>query len=159
MKTHIRIICIWALAIAGLWVALYLKNTSANPIGVVIAQEISLEEQEILFDEQTPVFGIAKETKTGAVKKTASDKTTTTTKKTTTKKPAAKKTAKGSVLVNINTAGINELSTLPGIGPAMAQRIIDYRKENGNFAKAEDLKKVSGIGEKKFDAIKELLLL
>ena len=53
-------------------------------------------------------------------------------------------------LININTADIAELDKLPGIGPALAERIIQYRMEHGLFLQPEDLKKVSGIGEKTY---------
>jgi len=56
--------------------------------------------------------------------------------------------------VNINRASQTELETLTGIGPSTALKIIEYRKENGNFKKIEDLMNVPGIGEAKFDAIK-----
>ena len=49
--------------------------------------------------------------------------------------------------VDINTAGLEELQTLSGIGPALAQRILDFREANGPFASVEDLLKVRGIGE------------
>ena len=52
-------------------------------------------------------------------------------------------------LVNINTASSAELQTLSGIGPSMAQSIIDERTKNGAFASVDDLMRVSGIGEKK----------
>lgn len=52
--------------------------------------------------------------------------------------------------VNINTASVEQLDTLPGIGPAIAQRIIDDREANGLFSTIEDLKRVSGIGDKKY---------
>jgi len=61
----------------------------------------------------------------------------------------------GSGLVNINTAGQAELETLPGIGPALAGRIIEYRDSNGAFLSLEDIKNVSGIGEKKFEQLKD----
>ena len=58
--------------------------------------------------------------------------------------------------ININTATLAELDTLPGIGPAIAQRIIDYRTQNGDFKTVEDVKKVRGIGDALFNQIKNL---
>ena len=60
-------------------------------------------------------------------------------------------------MVNINKATENELSTLPGIGNSLATRIIEYRKQNGNFKTIEDIKNVSGIGESKFANIKDFI--
>lgn len=57
-------------------------------------------------------------------------------------------------LVNINTAGSAELESLPGVGPSTAQSIIDDRTQNGPFASTDDLMRVSGIGEKKFEKLK-----
>lgn len=57
--------------------------------------------------------------------------------------------------VNINTANVNELDNLPGIGPSLAQRIIEYREENGNFKSIEELQNVKGIGEAKYSDIKD----
>jgi len=56
--------------------------------------------------------------------------------------------------VNINTATAEELDTLPGVGPAIAQRIIDYRTANGPFQSVEDIKKVRGIGDATFEELK-----
>ena len=59
--------------------------------------------------------------------------------------------------VNINTASQTELETLPGIGPSTALKIINYREENGKFNSIEDIKEVSGIGDAKYENIKELI--
>ena len=59
--------------------------------------------------------------------------------------------------ININTADDNTLQSLPGIGPVLSKRIIDYRNQNGLFEVIEDIKDVSGIGEKKFEGIKDLI--
>ena len=61
------------------------------------------------------------------------------------------------VLVNLNTATLADLDTLPRIGPAMAQRILDFRDANGPFAAVEDLRNVTGIGEKTFEGLSSLI--
>lgn len=60
-------------------------------------------------------------------------------------------------VVNINTATQTELETLPGIGPSLALKIINYRKENGKFSTIEAVKNVSGIGESKFEELKKYI--
>ena len=60
-------------------------------------------------------------------------------------------------VVNINTATQTELETLPGIGPSLALKIINHRKENGKFSSIEQIKDVSGIGESKYENIKEYI--
>lgn len=62
-------------------------------------------------------------------------------------------------LVNINTADVEQLATLKGIGSAMAQRIIDYREQNGKFKTVDELKNVRGIGQKKFDTLKDKITI
>lgn len=57
--------------------------------------------------------------------------------------------------VNLNTASLAELDTLPGIGPALAQRIIDYRTAHGGFRSVDDLRRVEGIGDAKFAQLKD----
>ena len=57
--------------------------------------------------------------------------------------------------ININTATLEELDTLDGIGKSTAEKIIEYRNKNGKFKTIEDLKNVSGIGESKYEKIKE----
>ena len=59
--------------------------------------------------------------------------------------------------ININKATQTELETLPGVGPSTAEKIIDYRKQNGNFKNIEDIMNVNGIGESKYNKIKDLI--
>lgn len=61
--------------------------------------------------------------------------------------------------VSLNRAGVAELDTLPGIGPALAQRIVDYRRAHGPFRRIEDLQQVPGIGPAKFQEIRDRLTL
>ena len=61
--------------------------------------------------------------------------------------------------VNINSANQTELETLPGIGPSLAQNIIEYRESNGNFEKIEDIQNVKGIGDSKYSNIKEKICI
>jgi len=59
--------------------------------------------------------------------------------------------------ININTATVEELQALPGVGPTIAQRIVEYRQAYGPFQKVEDLLNIKGIGEKKLEKIKPLV--
>ena len=59
-----------------------------------------------------------------------------------------------SKLININTASAGELTSLKGIGEKTAQAIVEYRQKNGAFKAIEDIKNVTGIGDKKFEALK-----
>jgi competence protein ComEA len=60
----------------------------------------------------------------------------------------------GGGLVNLNTATLEQLQTLPGVGPVLASRIIEYREHNGGFRSVEDLRKVSGVGDARFADLK-----
>ena len=66
---------------------------------------------------------------------------------------------KGSTLININTANLEQLKEITGIGNIKAQSIIDYREANGGFKSLEELKNVDGIGDKTFEKIKEQITL
>ena len=61
--------------------------------------------------------------------------------------------------VSLNSGTAADFATLPRIGPAMAQRIVDWRNSNGRFATLQDLLNVSGIGEKTFDSLKDFITL
>lgn len=59
--------------------------------------------------------------------------------------------------INLNQATVEQLETLPGIGPTKAEDILSFREENGSFKAIEDLKEISGIGEKTFEKLKDLI--
>ena len=71
--------------------------------------------------------------------------------------PAAKALASGPL--NLNTATVAQLETLPGIGKSTAERILEYREKSGGFKKIEDLMNVRGIGEKSFLKLKPLVIV
>lgn len=72
---------------------------------------------------------------------------------------SSSESSKNYSIVNINTATQTELETLPGIGPSLALKIINYRKENGKFSSIEEIKNVSGIGDNKFENLKEYITI
>ena len=72
-------------------------------------------------------------------------------------KAAGKAAAAVPSVVNLNTATVTQIATLPGIGEKAAQRIIEYREKNGGFKKIEELMNVKGIGEKSFLKLKPLI--
>jgi competence protein ComEA len=68
--------------------------------------------------------------------------------------PVAGGAAAGGGLLDLNAAGAAELDALPGIGPVLAQRIVDWRTENGRFASVDQLREVTGIGEAKYEDLR-----
>ncbi|PLR78091.1 hypothetical protein CU633_07475 [Bacillus sp. V3-13] len=73
--------------------------------------------------------------------------------------PADEATGNDTELVNINTADPAALETLPGIGPSKSAAIIEYRETNGAFKTVDDLKSISGIGEKTFEKLKDKIIV
>ena len=73
------------------------------------------------------------------------------------KPPRPAEAASASGKIDLNTASLTDLQTLPGVGASLAQRILDYRKENGGFKSIEELMNVKGIGEKSFEKIRPLV--
>ena len=73
------------------------------------------------------------------------------------KAPASKAPAAAATVVNLNTATLSQIATLPGVGEKSAQRIVEYREKNGGFKKIEELMNVKGIGEKSFLKLKPLV--
>ena len=65
----------------------------------------------------------------------------------------------GEIVVNLNTASQEQLDSLPGVGPATAKKIIEYRNKNGRFKAPEDIKKIGGIGKAKYEKIKERITI
>lgn len=75
------------------------------------------------------------------------------------KNTTEQKVIKPGTKININTALAADLAVLPGIGVVMAERIVEYREQNGNFRKPEDIMKIKGIGEKKFEKLKDFVIV
>jgi competence protein ComEA len=61
--------------------------------------------------------------------------------------------------ININTATVDQLQTLPGVGPSLARSILEYRQKVGKFKKIEEILNIKGMGEKKFQRIKDRLVV
>ena len=95
------------------------------------------------LSQNAPSETVTTDTQTVAVKRTASGSSSS--------QPTGK--------VNINTASASQLDSLPGIGPAYAARIIEYRNTHGLFKSAEELKNVKGIGDKTFQKLQNLITL
>jgi competence protein ComEA len=122
-------------------------NLTSNADLTQVAKQFN--RAEILKDGEKiyiPAIGEASSNQTGQVAGT-----------TTTASSASSQQVTGKV--NLNSATAEELDTLPGIGPAYAQKIIDYRNTNGGFGAIEEIMEVKGIGQKTFDKLKDLITI
>jgi len=72
---------------------------------------------------------------------------------------AQKSTPAATDKINLNSATVEQLQSLPGIGPATAKSIVEYRTKAGKFSRIEEIINIKGIGEKKFQKIKDRLVL
>ena len=113
----------------------YKKNSSSNNTHTNTSSTSSSKES----------YQIDEATKNNISIITSSNSETTTSQDTTSK------------LININTASVQELTSLPGIGETKANNIVSYRNENGYFKTIEDLKNVSGIGDATFEQLKDYI--
>lgn len=110
-------------------------SEDANTSSVNLARQLTDGEQIIVASNEDILAATETETSSGS--------------------PSGEVSSQGKV--NINTASAEELMTLDGVGEATADKIIAYRQENGPFARIEEIKEVSGIGEKKFEAMKDAI--
>ncbi len=113
---------------------------SAAPDAINRARSIQDGEQILVFSSEEVEAGITQEPESRASSSSTSEATDAS-----------------NMRVNINSADQSTLETLPGIGPATAQKIVAFREQQGRFTTPEDLMQVSGIGQKKFEAIADLI--
>ncbi len=138
-------------------------------VGIFVAGQIigAFAEQRIRFGPEyyasvDSLFRALSDTTSPAAVLSNSDTTTTRVDSAGTVLEAAASDSSGrrpvrSALVDLNSASRSELRSLPGIGPKLADRIIHYREQHGRFDSVSDLKRVSGIGDRKLDALRLLV--
>ena len=126
----------------------------ADRVGINLAQKLKDEQKIIVSAVAKPGTPHPARPFTNANSSTPSDPSSfeKSATKTSRKQPPA-------APININSATESELASLPGIGPSMAKRIVDYRTAKGDFAQLEDLRKVKGMGEKLLSKIQEWITL
>ncbi len=143
-------------------ITVYVCGSVQNPSNVTLAMGSRVEEAIILaggLQKDADINGI------NMAEKLADEDMIYVPKKGETVQSPGKTSAGGSTgsnakkagKLNINKATVGELDALPGVGPSTAQKIIDYRSKAGTFKAIEELKNVSGIGDAKFDSLKDLV--
>jgi len=125
------------------------NDTKSDPYANATELKGQVDELNQKIDDLNKALGDAK------AESTTETKTTTSTKSGKVAGASTSKSEPTSGSVNINSASLSELDTLSGIGPAYAQRIIDYRSANGGFKSIEEIQNVKGIGPKTFEKIKD----
>ncbi|MEI8283288.1 MAG: ComEA family DNA-binding protein [Armatimonadota bacterium] len=126
----------------------------ADRVGINLAQKLKDEQKIVIFSIAKPGTPHAARPFVNSIPSTPPDPSTF-------ERSPVKVNRKQPPLapVSLNNATENELQTVPGIGPSMAKRIIDFRTANGDFSRLEDLRKVKGMGEKLFAKIQEWITL
>jgi competence protein ComEA len=127
---------------------------SADRAGLNLAQKLKDEQKLIVLPIPKPGTPRPVSPFIGSHSETSTDPSSfeRSTTKTSRKQPPA-------TPISINNATENELASIPGIGPSMAKRIVDYRTAKGDYSQLEDLRKVKGMGEKLFSKIQEWITL
>ena len=129
---------------SGAWILIVITSLFVGFLGgMLVGRNISSDSVQV-----SPLLQQTEATETA----TSYDHSESTTEETTVITESGK-----SDKVNINTATLDELDKLPGIGPVIAQRILDYREEHGRFETIYDIANVSGIGAKKLSALLDLI--
>lgn len=127
----------------------HLSTLPANESSAILSQYYPQENPEHPVATETEAEKKVEDTETITASEPVMEQTTTVVSERSGDAPGEK--------ININTADAASLATLPGVGPAIAARIIEYRNESGPFRQIEDIKNVRGIGEARFEAIKDLI--
>lgn len=131
-------------------IAVYINGEVANPGVVILKKSAYLSDAILAAGDLTPLADTEKINPATILKDGTSYNIPA---KNNTNKKEKEKSNDGKI--NINTADESELKTLNGIGESTAKKIIEHRKEKGNFNTIEDLKNVKGIGKGKFEKIKD----
>jgi len=133
----------------------FFTGRSWSSVNIIAAPP--LQSETFIPEVQTPLFGGQASVNPGSVTAEAPDGAAGTSSESSAGQTSEAVGAPrgGDGKININLASQSELMDLPGIGSVLASRIVDYRRQHGGFSRIEDIRNVSGIGEKRFDTIKD----